>query len=64
MHVSHQHAAGPVYRCDRCRYERVNNPQAVTDHERVAHGPVVTSRESVILGPDGKPVTVMQISRR
>jgi hypothetical protein len=45
----------PVYRCSRCPYERVDNADAVTEHE-AGHGPYV--RPSSILGADGQPFEV------
>lgn len=59
-HISHQHPAGPVWRCDFCGYERVANQAAVEAHER-GHARV-EARESLILGPDGQPVTVVTAS--
>ena len=51
------HWAGrPVYRCQRCPYERVENLAAVLRHEAEAHKPAV--RESQILGPAGETMLV------
>jgi hypothetical protein len=49
----------PVYRCSRCQYERVDNADAVTEHE-AGHGPY--ARPSSILGADGKPFEVEEES--
>lgn len=48
----------PVYRCQYCgdHYERVENPEAVIQHEAEMHGN--TFRESPILAPGGEPAMV------
>jgi hypothetical protein len=52
-------AGRPVYRCQFCGYERVDNLGAVLEHE-VGHGPQV--RPSPILGADGEPILVEEES--
>jgi hypothetical protein len=65
----HQYFGRPVFRCRWCkqRYERVDNLQAVLEHEQLVHGtaaeeeddPAPRVRESaLILGPDGNPALV------
>ncbi len=51
----------PVYRCQVCgRYERVNNLEAVLEHER-SHNPTPRARTSPILGPAGESITVLEL---
>ena len=54
----------PVYRCTKgCNYERMENLQAVLDHEVQAHpAPVPVVRESQILGPQGQTILVEETS--
>jgi hypothetical protein len=50
-----------VYRCRECgdRFERVDNLEAVLEHEAEAHAPAPpASRTSRILGSDGDPLQV------
>jgi hypothetical protein len=51
----------PVYRCQECgdRFERVDDLEAVLEHEAGAHAPVAPiPRVSRILGSDGEPLLV------
>lgn len=45
----------PVFRCRQCLYERVENLDAVLEHE-AGHQPA--SRPSVIVGPGGEALQV------
>ena len=49
----------PVYQCRLCgdQYERVNNLPAVLEHERSQHP--TNARQSHVLGPDGRPLIVV-----
>lgn len=56
----------PVFRCRFCgrRYERVENLEAVLEHERDAHAQETRElRESHILGTDGNPLLVAEEGR-
>lgn len=45
----------PVYRCRHCRYERVDDLEAVLEHEK-AHEPEMQT--SAILGPNGEALLI------
>jgi hypothetical protein len=51
----------PVFKChvkQGCQFERLNNLEAVLDHERLHEEGRPPERESRILGKDGKPLKV------
>lgn len=54
----------PVFRCSKgkgCRFESVNNLDAVLDHETDQHpDPAPVVRESPILGPSGEALVVVE----
>lgn len=55
-----QWSGRPVFRCSLgCgdRFERVDDVAAVLEHEATMH-PTNINRESLILGPDGRPAQV------
>ena len=45
----------PVYRCRHCRYERVDNLEAVLEHERAHES---ETRPSAIVGPSGEALLI------
>lgn len=45
----------PVFRCRECPYERVENLEAILEHEQGHQAP---ARTSAILGSDGAPLQV------